>query len=120
MRTIISILIAVILLSCSSKYKNSVNEPGDYNIIPKPQKMTLSDGRFLVTSSTDISADESLSNESAYLAEMLFLATGHVMKTDVSGGSAKIQLKIDANIDNEEGYKLSVTYNKIVISGKTP
>jgi hypothetical protein len=41
MRTIISILMAVILLSCSSKYKNSVNEPGDYNIIPKPQKMTL-------------------------------------------------------------------------------
>jgi hexosaminidase len=120
MRTIISILMAVILLSCSSKYKNSVNEPGDYNIIPKPQKMTLADGRFLVTSSTDISADESLGNESVYLAEMLFLASGHAVKIDDSGSSAKIQLKIDASIENEEGYKLSVTYNKIVVSGKTP
>ncbi len=119
MRTILSILISVILLSCSGKYKNSVNEPGDYNIIPKPQKMILADGRFLVTSSIGISADESLSNESVYLAEMLHLATGHTIKIDDSKGSGKIQLKIDASIENEEGYKLSVTYNKIVISGKT-
>jgi hexosaminidase len=118
MRTILSILFAVILFSCSGKYKNIVNEEGDYNIIPKPQKMTIADGRFLVTSSTRISADESLSNESGYLAEMLNLATGYQIKIDDTEGSDRIHLKIDSDIE-EEGYKLSVTYNKIMISGST-
>ncbi|WP_242202158.1 beta-N-acetylhexosaminidase [Aestuariivivens insulae] len=115
MRLVVIVLISLLTVSCN-KYKDIANTEQDYQIIPKPTSLEISNGRFLVDSNTTISASEDLQNEASYLAEMLSHASGSTINT---GDSGNIQLKLDDTIDNEEGYTLSITYNQIVISGKT-
>ncbi|WP_223550672.1 beta-N-acetylhexosaminidase [Aestuariivivens sp. NBU2969] len=116
MRIAILGLICLVNFSCTNKYKDVVNTEQDYQIIPKPASLEVANGKFLVDVNTKISADNALQNESNYLAEMLSLASG----VDVSTGeTGTIQLKIDDTIESEEGYSLSVSYNQIIVSGKT-
>lgn len=108
--------ISLLTFSCTNKYKDIANTDQDYQIIPKPVSLETANGRFLVDNNTKVSADKDLENEGAYLAEML----SHASSATVSTGEAgNIQLKLDDTIDNEEGYKLSVSYDQITISGKT-
>ena len=116
MRNFTLIFLSILLFSCANKYENVVNSESDYNIIPQPQELIISNGRFLVKASTKISIDESLENEGDYLAEMLGLATGYNIETSNSG---EIELNIDTEIENEEGYKLKVTSSKISIAART-
>ncbi|TYA92334.1 beta-N-acetylhexosaminidase [Seonamhaeicola marinus] len=112
------IYVCLIVSSCSNKYKAIVNTDEDYQIIPKPVFLEAYKGRFLVDSNTKISGSEDLRNEGEYLAEML----NHVANFSTSfkvGASGDILLKLDESIENEEGYTVSVTYDKIVLSGKT-
>lgn len=117
-RHIVSLLICIISFSCANPYKGSQNPESDYQIIPKPVSLEVSRGKFLITPNTKISGTSDLENEGKYLASLL----SHVTKNNFSfetKGSGDIELKIDDNIKEEEGYLLSVTYNKILISGKT-
>lgn len=121
MKKLFLMAIISIFISCGGKYKNERNEISEYTIIPKPQSLTISTGKFLIEPSTIISTDSLLKNEADYLAQMLSLTTGYSIKTNFEDPfSGTIQLLIDKSVENIEGYKLSITYNKIVISGKTP
>ncbi len=116
MRNLFLIFFSIILFSCTNKYDTIVNSESDYHIIPKPQELVISNGRFLVKPSTKISIDEGLMNESDYLVSILNAATGYQITTSDSG---TIKLKLDASIENEEGYKLTVTSSKIILAAKT-
>ncbi|WP_242133626.1 beta-N-acetylhexosaminidase [Aestuariivivens marinum] len=116
MRIAILGLICLVNFSCTNKYKDVVNTEQDYQIIPKPASLEVANGQFLVDVNTKISADNALQNEANYLAEMLSLASGIDIST---GETGTIQLKIDDTIESEEGYSLSVSYNQIIVSGKT-
>ncbi|MDO5977366.1 beta-N-acetylhexosaminidase [Flavivirga spongiicola] len=111
-------LISLLSFSCSNKYKEVVNAEQDYQIIPKPLKMELLTGKFLVDSNTKIVSSEVLKNEGEFLAGMLSAATGETVAFS-SEGKGNIELKLDDTIENEEGYVLDVAFNKIEISGKT-
>ncbi len=120
MKNIIFIVACLVLVSCSNKYQQVANSDDDYQIIPKPQKLTIANGRFLLNSNTKIICITSLSQEAEYLSNMLSKTLGVDLTIDSTGNaSGNIQLKIDSAIDNTEGYNLSVEYDAIVISGKT-
>ena len=96
------------------------NESQDYHIIPQPEHLSMQQGRFLINSATKIIAEESLHNEAYYLLELL----KGVRDLDVdivseAGEKGNIKLELDASIDNDEGYALSVRFERIIISGKT-
>ncbi|GAA3647182.1 beta-N-acetylhexosaminidase [Flavivirga jejuensis] len=113
-------LVTLVIVSCSNKYENTVNSEEDYQIIPKPTALEMSNGRFLIDESTKISGDSKLENEGHYLSDLLSKATGVSVpfgKGESTEGT--IILKLDAAIENNEGYTLSVSYNQIIISGKT-
>ena len=110
-------LISLLSFSCSNKYKEVVNTEQDYQIIPKPLKMELLTGKFLVDSNTKIVSSEVLKNEGEFLAGMLSAATGETVAFS-SEGKGNIVLKLDDTIENEEGYALNVAFDKIEISGK--
>lgn len=117
-RHIVSLLICIISFSCANPYKGSQNPESDYQIIPKPVSLEVFRGKFLITPNTKISGTSDLENEGKYLASLL----SHVTKNNISFETkwlGDIELKIDNTIKEEEGYLLSVTYNKILISGKT-
>lgn len=117
-RSLIILLVSSILISaCVNPYKNSQNKISDYPIIPKPQSLEISQGRFLITPQTKISGTSDLENEGQYLASFLTLNTKMNIPF-VTQSSGTIELKIDKNIKEDEGYLLSVTSDKILISGK--
>ncbi|MDN3641460.1 beta-N-acetylhexosaminidase [Lutimonas halocynthiae] len=96
------------------------NESHDYQIIPQPEYLSMQQGRFLLNSATKIIAEESLHNEASYLSDLLEGATGFdvgISKETEEKGNVKLEL--DASIKNDEGYVLSVSFERIIISGKT-
>ena len=120
MRTLILILLCVLSISCAKKYENIENKDSDYQVIPKPVKLTATKGRFLVDQDVKVSGEASLNQEKSYLAEMLSLATGKTITTsDNAEEDQNIVLVIDDAITNDEGYKLSVSTNGVKITGKT-
>ena len=110
-----SALCLLLLLSCNNVQHQ--NDAKDYCIIPKPLSLKEGNGTFLVGKDTKIVADTPLKNEANYLAVLLKKASGYDISTDEKKGN--ITLKIDESIQNEEGYKLVVTVDKISIAGKT-
>ena len=63
MRNIIFIALSVMVLSCSNKYQEVLNSENDYQIIPKPKELTITKGRFLLTSNTVIINSNNLNQE---------------------------------------------------------
>lgn len=110
----------ITVLSCSNKYKDIANSAGDYQVIPKPIALEMLNGRFLIHADTKIIGTPELQNEGDYLSNML----SHAVGSNITFGGSKdlkgnIVLQLDASIDSEEGYKLSVAYDSVIISGKT-
>ena len=118
MRITLFTIICLLAISCSNKYKDVTNSEQDYQIIPKPVFLKASKGKFLINSNIKIAGPTELENEGVYLAEMLN-HVANVNATFKAETSGNIQLKLDDSINNNEGYTLTVKYNKIVISGKT-
>ncbi|WP_240915520.1 beta-N-acetylhexosaminidase [Polaribacter sp. 20A6] len=118
MKTTFLTLIIMMLFACNTPNKDHQNLATDYQIIPKPVSLELSNGLFLVDHKTKVVGDENLKNEGDYLADMLSHISGSNI-TFKATSTGNIELKIDEAIENNEGYTLSVTYNKITISGKT-
>ena len=106
-------------LSCENKYQNVENKAEDYVIIPKPVLLEAQKGRFLIDHKTKISGTESLSNEGDYLARLLSIAIDGTIEYISQETEGNIILEIDQSIESEEGYTLIVTYDKIVIKGKS-
>ena len=119
MKTLLVLFSTILFLSCSNPYKDHQNEASDYQIIPKPVSLEMSNGQFLVNSKTKVSATSNLENEGNYLAELLSHLSNKAIAFETGSSTGNIQLKIDDTIENEEGYTLSVSYNNIAISGKT-
>jgi hexosaminidase len=118
MKTSLLLLVTILFFGCNNPYKDYKNSVSDYHIIPKPVSLETSNGRFLIDSKTKVSAASNLENEGAYLANML----SHISKSTISfeaGSSGNIKLKLDEAIATEEGYSVSVSFDNIVISGKT-
>lgn len=117
MRISIIAFICLLSFSCTNKYKEAKNTAEDYQVIPKPAVLAPSTGKFLVDSKTTIVGSEALKVEGELLANMLSSSSGNDVSFS-SEGKGNITLKLDDAINNEEGYKLNVTYNSITISGK--
>ena len=120
MRIIVFILVGCLAFSCSNKYQEIENSIEDYPIIPKPEKLIIQNGRFPITTNTKIIPEKGLGQEAAYLSDLLSSTLGIDLQIESSGEYDNvITLKLDPTIENTEGYKLSIQYNAIAISGKT-
>ncbi|CAL2105819.1 hexosaminidase [Tenacibaculum sp. 190524A02b] len=120
MKNIVFVIACLLIASCSNKYQEISNSESDYQIIPKPQKLTIAKGRFLLTPKTKIICEPSLAQEATYLSELLKVSLGNNLAIESTTSSqGNITLQLDNSIENSEGYTLSVNYNAITISGKT-
>ncbi len=117
------IIFSLHITSCSNEFKEYQNTASDYQIIPKPLKLEPAQGRFLINEKTTIIGDAALSNEIDYVSEMLKTASGYAInvsnKKSDQHKKNSITLVLDSSLPNDESYSLSVTYDKVVISGKT-
>ena len=87
-------------------------EPGRPAIIPAPQKMEISQGRFKLTPTTRIVVDRSSAETGAYLAAILRASTGYPLpiQTNDEAGLDSIQITTMGARPSEdaEGYELQV------------
>ena len=120
MKNLFVLIGLVCFSSCSNKYQDISNESHDYQIIPQPEYLSAEQGRFLINSTTKIVAEENLQNEASYLLGLLNGVQG--LDVDIvteAGEKGNIRLELDPSIENDEGYALSVSFERIIISGKT-
>lgn len=120
---LIVVFFSLFMISCSNELKEHQNTTSDYQIIPKPLKLETSQGKFAIKKNTHIVGDIALSSEINHLSEMLHIASGYTIETSHNSEEFltdnNITLILDSSLPNEESYSLSVTYNKVVISGKS-
>jgi len=120
MKNLFVLIGLVCFSSCSNKYQDISNESHDYQIIPQPEYLSAEQGRFLINSTTKIVAEENLQNEASYLLGLLNGVQGLDMDIVTEAGEkGNIRLELDPSIENDEGYALSVSFERIIISGKT-
>ncbi len=120
MKNLIVIIITMALFSCTNKYQDIANTAADYQIIPRPDKMKMAKGRFLIAADTKIFSESILGKEAAYLSKLLSKATGQeVQIASTQQDKNRITLALDPEIEHPEGYTLIVTHKTIVITGKS-
>ncbi|MGI9530176.1 beta-N-acetylhexosaminidase [Lutimonas sp.] len=120
MKNLLILFISALIFSCSEKYQDTVNVAGDYQIIPKPEYLKAANGRFLLAPDTKIISDSVLLGEAAYLKESIENSSGR--KIQIGSTEAKrnvIILEVDSKIEHKEGYQLSVTNKRVLISAST-
>ena len=122
-----SILVSVLLLSANHSFagekKNSIK---DINIVPRPEKIVMGSGSFILDANTYIyydGRDKNLADVAELLARMLFKDKINMIPAIVKPGSniaKSFVLSIDENMNTgREGYKLEILKDRINIIGKS-
>lgn len=107
-----------LLLSCS----DSKVAKGDYEIVPLPQTVNISqEAPFILKNSTKITypkGNEAMEQNAAFLASYIKESTGKELKIEASlPASNSINLILNENLTEPEGYQLKVNKNGITIEG---
>jgi len=108
MKQVLTVIITLIM-GCSQPL---FAQPSRYPIIPWPSSLVPAAGEFNVTAQTVLKSDSIFANE----AEML----GTLLGVKQTTGAASIELRPDNTIAAEEGYKLVITQNKVLLTARTP
>lgn len=88
-----------------------------YSLIPYPAQLEVQQGKALdVSRIGKIESVPALDNEAGYARRILRDRAG----LNVLRGGAKVQLLLDATVQNAEGYELVVNKKGIVVKGSTP
>ena len=93
-------------------------QAADCPIIPKPVSYQSRPGTFTLNSQTKINADTALTLKALQLQEFLRPATGFSLSKNDTATTNCVILKLDTSLKSlgDEGYKLSVSPERIVIS----
>ena len=96
----------------------------DLNLVPVPAKMKINTGQFVINSKTTIvlsSDQQEMQDAVAVFSNLLRRAAGLRLQITTNPVSSNaIVCKINSSISNDEGYKLSVQKDLIVVEAKTP
>lgn len=116
---ILMFVIAIISCSASNYY---FTEKQSVNIIPKPNKITVNKGEFVINSETKIVTDDnSVINKNVInsLNNMLLRTVGYKLKivSKVESETNCIKLNLVENDFGNEGYQLKIDETGITISG---
>ena len=119
---ITSVLLAAIMASCAG-----TTQTADYNVIPKPQEVSLTanGGEFKLSGTTvivnGVPGNDTIARYAGFLSNYIEQLTGSRLNVvDEARDKNAIVLTTGLASDNREAYKLSVTPEQITIQGSTP
>ena len=91
------------------------------NVIPQPNEITINKGSFIFSSCTRLQADASLKNSVEPLITKLSNAAGiDILSKNICAKKSLINIKIDNEIMNDEGYEIKILPEEISLKAKTP
>ena len=128
-----------IFFTGTTKAQDAKNTAGRYPIIPYPAQLEAAVGEFKIDGHTKIlSPDSAFRQEAEFLIQMIKEYTGIRMALSNKGGitsypplndrdtenfsfiDGAIFIHADKSVQSPEGYRLSITPKKIIISASTP
>ena len=96
---------------------------GDYQVVPLPQEVTVTEGSaFVLNSSVKVyypAGNSEMAANAQFLSDYVKELTGFGL-TAAEGEGKGIVLALDSSIDNPEGYRMQVDGSQITITGATP
>ena len=99
------------------------NRVADYNVIPLPQEVTLTQkGAFVLTGTTPIvypKGDEQLKNDAQFLSDYIADVTALRLTTTSAKVKNAITLRLNKKVQSKEGYVITVDKKGVVIEGAT-
>ena len=99
------------------------NRVADYNVIPLPQEVTLTQkGAFVLTGATPIvypEGDEQLKNNAQFLSDYIADVTALRLTTTSAKVKNAITLRLNKKVQSKEGYVITVDKKGVVIEGAT-
>ena len=99
------------------------NRVADYNVIPLPQEVTLTQkGAFVLTGATPIvypEGDEQLKNDAQFLSDYIADVTALRLTTTSAKVKNAITLRLNKKVQCKEGYVITVDKKGVVIEGAT-
>ena len=99
------------------------NRVADYNVIPLPQEVTLTQkGAFVLTGTTPIvypEGDEQLKNDAQFLSDYIADVTALRLTTTSAKVKNAITLRLNKKVQSKEGYVITVDKKGVVIEGAT-
>ena len=99
------------------------NRVADYNVIPLPQEVTLTQkGAFVLTGTTPIvypEGDEQLKNDAQFLSDYIADVTALRLTTTSAKVKNAITLRLNKKVQGKEGYVITVDKKGVVIEGAT-
>lgn len=115
-------VIALLVGACASGSKET--KPANYNIVPLPLEVSISEGvPFTLTSATKIvfpDGNEKMQRNAEFLAEFLETSTGRRPAiTSATSDKNAIVLALGLEHENAEAYQITVNENLITITGVT-
>lgn len=118
----IAVLLTVLMASCEG-----TTQTADYNVIPKPQEVTLTanGGEFRLSGTTvivnGVPGNDTIARYAEFLSDYIGHLTGCRLKVvDQARDKDAIVLITGLASDNREAYTLNVTPELITIKGATP
>ncbi len=123
MNKVLFLFLILILFSCTT-LQTDIKKENNLSIIPKPQSIRVTDGKFTITSKTKLYCDNQFENiESVvnYLNEYLIKSSGFKLTTEkkIYVNKNSIRFRYDDQIKNEEGYKLVSNEDGVTISASS-
>ena len=99
------------------------NRVADYNVIPLPQEVTLTQkGAVVLTGTTPIvypEGDEQLKNDAQFLSDYIADVTALRLTTTSAKVKNAITLRLNKKVQSKEGYVITVDKKGVVIEGAT-
>jgi hexosaminidase len=123
--TVKNLIISTLIFVLSQKFLLAETVIADYNVVPLPQTVNLTDEKpFILDSNTQIfytDGDEQMKRNANFLAQYI----KEIMGFELSVVTKKqrlniISLSLDKNIKGKDSYKINTSVKEIKISGCTP
>ena len=92
-----------------------------YPIIPYPTSLTPAEGECILTPASRLvlTGASPFEKEAAVLNLFFMNAFGHPLKRGAAAGQSSLELKYDAGVTAEEGYRLVITPGQVLLSART-
>ncbi|MBT8288113.1 MAG: family 20 glycosylhydrolase [Bacteroidia bacterium] len=109
-------LIVLVFCFLSISCDKIKNDPAEITLIPRPNVLTQVEGRFVVDKNTALMSDPELMPAANFLTDYIFFGSG--VRLDFKSKGQSISFLKDDQIDPEEGYRLDVKPDGIIIAAK--